>query len=412
MQNINNNTQNNNSIKKDPKNIKGLHILYLLLNSFDIGFLVSDNNGAIIYSNSPLLKILGINYEDIYSKNINLFLDFIEKNCLSSFTNIDALKTLVDDKNKNYSFILTCKGNKFIKFSTYPLNNFNLPYRIWAFADYTEKIAGGVTLKIDTPAEESESKDFEELIKSVQEENSKLEKKVEELSNDKLSKEKFISVIAHDLKSPFQGLLGIFDIISETFDELTTEELKKYLGYAQSSVKNLYQLIEELLQWSRFLTGKVQFNPTKCNLYQEMINVINLNKSSLDNKKLTVINYLKENMEAFADENMVNSILRNLISNAIKFSKRGGTIIIDAVRLEDYIQISVADQGIGMDKETQEKLFKLGEQVTMLGTENETGSGLGLILCKEMITKNGGKIWFESELNKGTTFYITLPKAQ
>lgn len=409
MPNINNNTQNNNTIKKDSPNIKGLHALYLLLNTFDIGYLVTDNNGAIIYSNSPLLKILGINYEDIYSKNINLFLDFIEKNCLSDFSNVDALRNLINDQIKNYSLVLTCRGNRYVKFSSYPLNYFNLPYRIWAFADYTEKISGGLTLKIDYPSSEE---DFEELIKSIQEQNSNLEKKIEELNEEKISKEKFISIIAHDLKSPFQGLLGIFDIISETFDELTTEELKKYLGYAQSSVKNLYQLIEELLQWSRFLTGQVQFNPTKCNLYQEMVNVINLNKNSLDNKKLTVINYMKENMEAYADENMVNSIFRNLISNAIKFSKRGGTIIIDAVRLEDYIQISVADQGIGMDKETQEKLFKLGEQVTMLGTENETGSGLGLILCKEMITKNGGKIWFESELNKGTTFYITLPKAK
>lgn len=402
------NSENNSN--NGQANIKSLHLLYLLLNAFDIGFLVSDKKGSIIHSNSSLLKILGIPYEELYSKNINLFLEYLEKNFLVDLTNIEALKKLKDDENKNISLILSLKGNKFLKLTSSPLNAFNIPYRIWVFADYTEKISGGITIKVDSQTE-IEKPSIEEILKSAQAKNSELEKKLNEITEKKISIEKFISVIAHDLKSPFQGLLGIFDIITETFDELTTEELKKYIGYAKSSVKNLYQLIDELLQWSRFLTGNIQFNPTKCNLYQEMVNVINLFKGSLDNKKLTVINYLKENLEAYADESMVNSIFRNLISNAIKYSRRGGTIIIDAIRSEGFIQISVADQGIGMEKEIQEKLFKIGEQVSMLGTENETGTGLGLILCKEMVELNGGKIWFESEPNKGSTFYITLPIA-
>lgn len=404
------NYKSNNPENAKP-NIKGLHTLYLLLNSFDIGFLVSDKLGSIIYSNTSLLKILGINYEDIHSKDINEFIDYLNENCLNDLGNISLLKNLSEDEEKNLSLILNCKENHFIKFSSYPLTAFGFPYRIWLFIDYTDKVAGGITIKFEVPSKVKEE-DLEELIKKLQEENSELEKQIEKLTQDKSSKEKFISVIAHDLKSPFQGLLGIFDIITETFDELTTDELKKYLGYAKSSVKNLYQLIEELLQWSRIALGTVQFNPTKCNLYQEMVNVINLNKNLLDNKKLTVINYLKENLDAYADEVMVNTIFRNLLSNAIKYSKRGGTIIIDAERQEDFIQVSFTDHGIGMDREIQEKLFKLGEQVTMLGTENETGTGLGLILCKEMVELNGGKIWFESEPGKGSTFYITLPKVK
>ncbi|MEG8945614.1 sensor histidine kinase [Rosettibacter firmus] len=391
-------------------NIKGLHLLYLLLNSFDIGFIVS-NKSDIIYSNSSLLKILGFNYEDISTKNINEFWDLVQKNCLNELSNIDIIKSLIKDDERNLSLILNCKGNHFIKFSSYSLKSFNLPYRIWVFSDYSDKISGGLTIKFDTPFEPKET-DFEELFKTLQEKNLQLEKQIEELTKDKTSKEKFISIIAHDLKSPFQGLLGIFDIITETFDELTTEELKKYLGYAKSSVKNLYQLIDELLQWSRFITGQVKHNPSNCNLYNEMINVININKNLIENKKLTIINYLKENLVAYADETMVSSIFRILISNAIKYSKRGGTIVIDSQSSEGYIQVSIADQGIGMDKETQEKLFKIGEQKIMPGTDNEMGSGLGLILCKTMVEMNGGKIWFESELDKGSTFYITLPKAK
>ncbi|MDH7605411.1 MAG: PAS domain-containing sensor histidine kinase [Melioribacter sp.] len=407
--------QNNNLIQNNSENVKlnvkGLHTLYLLLNAFDIGFLVSDNSGSIIYSNTSLLKLFGINYEEIHSKNIQEFIDYLEKNCLNELGNVNLLKELSKNEEKNVSLILSCKENRFIKFSSYPLKTFGFPYRLWVFVDYTDKIAGGITIKFDVQSEITEV-NLEDLIRKLEENNLQLQKQIEELTQDKSSKEKFISVIAHDLKSPFQGLLGIFDIISETFDELTTDELKKYLGYAKTSVKNLYNLIEGLLQWSRFALGTVQFNPTKCNLYQEMVNVINLNKNALENKKLTVINYLKENLEAFADETMVNAIFNNLLSNAIKYSKRGGTIVIDAERHENYIQVSIADQGVGMDKDIQEKLFKLGEQITTHGTENETGTGLGLILCKEMVELNSGKIWFESEPGKGSTFYITLPKAK
>ncbi len=410
MTNFNEHLKNSNSPKPQP-NIKGLHLLYLLLNAFDIGFLVNDKSDSIIYSNSSLLKIFGINYEDIHSKSISEFFELLEKHYLTDFTSIDSIKKILKDDEQNLSLVLSCKRNRYIKFSTYPLQVFNFPYRIWVFADYSEKISGGLTIKFDTTSETKET-DIEELYQTLKEKNLQLELKIEELLKDKTSKDKFIYMIAHDLKSPFQGLLGIFDIITETFDELTTDELKKYLGYAKSSVKNLYQLIDELLEWSRFITGHIQFNPSKCNLFNEMMNVININKSFIENKKLTVINYLKENVEAYADETMVNSIFRILISNAIKYSRRGGTLLIDSQSSEGYIQISVADQGIGMDKDTQERLFKIGEQRALPGTENEIGSGLGLILCKAMVEINGGKIWFESEIDKGSTFYITLPKAK
>lgn len=395
--------------KDSLQKIKSLHVLYQILNSNDIGFLVTDETGAIVYCNSPLFKMLSIKFEHIFSKNILKFLEYLEQNNLNNESNITQIKHLYNNLEDSYSSILNCKGNKFLKFSSFPYPDTKHPLRIWTFSDITEKIGEGITLKVDNQTLDSLKSIYEEKIDELLEENKLLEKHKDELSKDKHAKEIFISIIAHDLKSPFQGLLGIFDIISESLDDIPPDEIKKYLNYAKSSVKNLYVLIEELLEWSRLYLGQVKLTPTRCNLAFEMLNVIELNKNLIEDKKITVINYLKDKIEAFVDENMVNSIFRNLISNAVKFSKRGGSIIIKSYLHEDHIEITVTDQGVGMSKDTQDKLFKIDKFFSTRGTEDEEGSGLGLLLCKEMLALHGGNIWFESELGKGSTFHITLP---
>jgi len=399
----------NNSLQENLQKIKSTHLLYQLLNTYDIGFIVSDESGSIVYCNSLLLKLFNIRYEDIHSKNILRFLEFLEQNTISENSNITPLKQLYTNTEETYNAILNCKTNRFVKFSSYPLTGFKDLHRLWAFADITDKINGGITLKVDNQTIDSLKSIYEGKINELLDENKILSKEREELSRDTHTKEIFISVIAHDLKSPFQGLLGIFDIISESLDEISTEEIKKYLSYAKTSVKNLYVLIEELLEWSRLYLRQVQFEPVKCNLTLELSSVIDLYKSMIDNKKITVINYLKDKIEVYADENMLNSILRNLISNAVKYSNRGGSIIIKSKKQNGYIELSVTDQGVGISSEAQEKLFKIDKFFSTRGTENEEGSGLGLLLCKEMISLHGGEIWFETELGKGSTFYITLP---
>ncbi|MFZ6031863.1 MAG: sensor histidine kinase [Melioribacter sp.] len=395
------------------KNIDNSHLqaLFTLLNSFDVGYFVSDKSGNIIHTNSSLYNLLNIGFDsDVTSQTDRLF-EYIKENLLSDLINIEPVEKLKLDFTRNFSAVLPVKGNRYIKMVTYPIRGLSQETRLWAFLDISEKVRGGLTLTGNLPVVEVEQSG---TTKDVAEEENIQKLKVEnrELREELNAKDKFISLIAHDLKSPFQGLLGIFDIISETFDELNPEELRRYLGYAKSSVKNLYNLVDELLNWSRLLLGQVKVNPVKVNLTEVYSNIIELNKHALNNKNLTVINYLSESLIAYADENMVQTVFRNLLSNAIKFSRRGGAIIINGRRTNGSIEVSVSDQGIGMDKETQDRLFKLGEQVNMLGTENEPGSGLGLLLCKEMVELNNGKIWFESEPDKGTTFYVSLPKAE
>ncbi|MGK9367414.1 sensor histidine kinase [Melioribacter sp. Ez-97] len=395
------------------KNIDNSHLetLFTLLNSFDVGYFVSDKSGNIIHTNSSLYNLLNIGFDsDVTSQTDKLF-EHLKENFLSGLVNIEPVEKLKSEFTRNFSTVLPVKGSGFIKVVTYPLSGLSQELRLWAFFDISEKVRGGLSLPGNLPAIKIEQKEVQK--DTAEEENvEKLIEENKELKEELNAKDKFISVIAHDLKSPFQGLLGIFDIISETFDELNPEELRRYLGYAKSSVKNLYNLVDELLNWSRLLLGQVKVNPAKINVAEVFNNIIELNKHALNNKNLTVINYLSDNLIAYADENMAHTVFRNLLSNAIKFSRRGGAIIINGKRTNGSIEISVSDQGIGMDKETQEKLFKLGEQVNMLGTENEPGSGLGLLLCKEMVELNNGKIWFESEVDKGTTFYVSLPKAE
>lgn len=399
----------NNSLQENLQKIKSVHILYQVLNSHDIGFIVTDDSGAIIYCNNLLLKLFNLRYEDIYSKNMLKFLETIEQISINENSNLSPLKQLYNNNEDVYNTVLNCRGNKFVKFSSYPLSGFKVQHRLWTFADITEKIDSGITLKVDNQTIDSLKSIYEGKINELLDENKVLSQEREELSRDTHTKEIFISVIAHDLKSPFQGLLGIFDIISESLDEISTEEIKKYLSYAKTSVKNLYVLIEELLEWSKLYLRQVQFEPVKCNLSLELSGVIDLYKNMIENKKITVINYLKEKTDVYADENMLNSILRNLLSNAIKYSNRGGSIIIKSKKQDGYVELSVTDQGVGISAEAQDKLFKIDKFFSTRGTENEEGSGLGLLLCQEMISLHGGDIWFESELGKGSSFYITLP---
>ncbi len=393
------------------RNIDNSYIqtLFSLLNHFDVAYFVSDKSGKIINANSSLYNLFNIGFDSYVTSETDKFFEYIKENFISNLFNIEPVEKFKYDFTQNFSTILPARGNSFIKLVTYPFIGLSQEMRLWTFFDISEKLRGGLTLPVNLL-----SVDVEDRLEKIEDKDSlnKLEEENKELREELNAKDKFISVIAHDLKSPFQGLLGIFDIISETFDELNPEELRRYLGYAKSSVKNLYNLVDELLNWSRLLLGQVKVNPTKINLTDIYNNIIELNKYALNNKKLTVINYLSENLIAYADENMVHTVFRNLLSNAIKFSHRGGTIIINGKRTNGNIEISISDQGIGMDKETQEKLFKLGEQVNMLGTENEPGSGLGLLLSKEMVELNNGKIWFESEIDKGTTFFVLFPKAE
>lgn len=227
-------------------------------------------------------------------------------------------------------------------------------------------------------------------------------------------KDKFFSIIAHDLKNPLNLMLGFSDLLIRNFDKYNNQKKKEYINIIQQSVQNTYKLLENLLLWSRAQRGIIDFYPENRNLFLLCAKTTELLIQSAENKSITLSNQIPEDIYVEADENMFLTILRNLISNAIKFTPKSGKITIKAHSITDknkhsYAEICVEDSGIGIAKETMAHLFTISENVSTKGTENEAGTGLGLMLCKEFVEKHGGKIRVESEVGKGSKFIFTLP---
>jgi PAS domain S-box-containing protein len=237
-----------------------------------------------------------------------------------------------------------------------------------------------------------------------------LVKYAKELKELNAAKDKFFSIISHDLRSPFHSLMGITEIISEDGMTLSKDEIMNFNQEIHRSLKNQYKLLENLLDWSRIQTGKMEFRPARLNLKEKVGDILNVLKGNAVQKEICLINNIQDNIFVNADPNMLQSVIQNLVSNAIKFTNHKGNISVDADEKNNFYNISVKDNGVGIDPKDIHKLFRIDVQFTMLGTEREKGTGIGLNLCKELVEKHGGKIWVESELGKGTTFIFTLPK--
>jgi len=237
-----------------------------------------------------------------------------------------------------------------------------------------------------------------------------LRKSEAELRETNAAKDKFFSIISHDLKNPFNSILGLSNLLVEQIKEKDYEGIEEYAGIIQKSSTRVYELLMNLLEWSRSQTGRMEFSPEYIELAALINEIVELLSDSAQQKSITIIKEFPGNMIVFADHAMISTILRNLISNAIKFTRLGGQIVISADKKPDELTVSISDNGIGIKKEAIGKLFRIDENLSTVGTKNEKGTGLGLILCKEFIEKHGGKIWVESEVGKGSTFYFTIPK--
>lgn len=238
-----------------------------------------------------------------------------------------------------------------------------------------------------------------------------IKKYTDELKQLNATKDKFFSIIAHDLKNPFITILGFSDLLLSDYNELTDEEILFYIEEMKKSADISHNLLQNLLQWSRSQTGRIEFNPVKLNLADLVKENFNLLNATATNKQIELISEVPDNSFINADEEMIKTILRNLISNAIKFTSKGGKVKICSKIQNNFIETCVEDTGIGMSEETMNKLFRLDVSHTSKGTDQETGTGLGLILCKEFVEKNNGTIRVESEPGKGSRFIFTLPTA-
>jgi len=225
------------------------------------------------------------------------------------------------------------------------------------------------------------------------------------------TKDKFFSIIAHDLRNPFNQLLGLTDLILENYQDYSFSDLKEYIGLLNKSAKNGYNLLENLLEWARSQSGRKEINPFNFELIHVSKKVVELMQANATNKNIQIISKISKDISIFADVNVINTILINLISNSIKFTKSGGEIIVDAINNGNHVIISVKDNGLGISQDNINKLFKIDIHHSTKGTNNEAGTGLGLILCYEFINLSKGKIWVESEFGHGSTFYFSLPKS-
>jgi PAS domain S-box-containing protein len=235
----------------------------------------------------------------------------------------------------------------------------------------------------------------------------------QELENLNQSKDKFFSIIAHDLITPIAALLGYSEILANENEKLDAKIINEFARSINTVSKSAHNLLLELLDWSRLHTGRMPCTPTSIDISYITKEVKNLLNENLVIKEIELKNEIPEGENVYADFKMLNSIMRNLVGNAIKFTNKGGVIRIYSSRKDNgFIEVSVEDNGAGIKEKDLAKLFKIDEHFSTKGTANEKGSGLGLILCKEFVKKNGGEIWAESEIGKGTRISFTLPLSE
>ncbi len=234
------------------------------------------------------------------------------------------------------------------------------------------------------------------------------EKKLKELN---ATKDKFFSIIAHDLKNPFNALIGFSNLLLNDYNDFDDQTREKFIKEINSSSVNTFKLLENLLTWSRSQMGGIEYSPEKLHLNTLISDAISSNIAMANKKEILLLRNVTDNEMIFGDVNMIDTVLRNIISNAIKFTPKSGKVIISTEKQKDssFIDISILDTGVGIPKDKINDLFRIDKNVSTVGTEKETGTGLGLILCKEFVKKNGGKINVKSEEGKGSEFIISLP---
>jgi PAS domain S-box-containing protein len=260
-------------------------------------------------------------------------------------------------------------------------------------AKFLTSIANQIGISIDRKMREDEIRLKNDLLQALNAE-----------------KDKFFSIIAHDLRGPLSAFVDATQIITEEIQTLSLEDIKDITDSMKTSATNIYSLLENLLEWSRLRRGALDFVPERFNLKMKTKASIEVLNESARKKGTTIEIIIPDNLEILADSHMYETIIRNLVSNAIKFSPSGSKVRVEAGINTDYsTEIKISDSGIGMTPELKSKLFQINEKTSRPGTDGELSTGLGLLLCKEFIEKHNGKIWVESSVGQGSTFYLSLP---
>ena len=321
-----------------------------------------------------------------------------------SFANMDAGTYILDVKTQNSDGQWSPHQARLSIIITPPF------YRTWWFLLFEFLFALGISLLIyHYLVKAKTNRILKRQNRQIAEANQRLTESEHNLLELNATKDKFFSIIAHDLKNPFTSLLSITDLLLEDFEHADEEDKRMGMKKVNDAIKEIYSLLENLLTWSRAQTGRIQFEPHPFNLSNVVYENINLHRVPAERKGIHLQTDLEENIMAFGDRNMINTVVRNLLSNAVKFTGEGKKIAVQVKKNNHQVEVRVKDEGMGISKENLNMLFRIDMKFKAKGTHGERGTGLGLILCKEFIERHGGKIGVKSKVDKGSTFYFTIP---
>ncbi len=352
---------------------------HTILNNMGDSVFVKDDQSRLLLVNDAFCEIFGLPRSEIIGRTLAEHVSPEER---ESFLKIDG--QVLEDGIENINEETLTVGNQTRIIST----------RKSRFIDGNgNKFLVGVIR--DITAHKKTRKDLEES-----------EAKFKELN---ATKDKLFSIIGHDLRNPFNNILVLSELLTDSVKNVDPTTCKQYIELINSTAKNTLLLLENLMGWAQTQTGQIQYYSEKINLSNTIEEIVKLSNSIAATKKISLNHVESETIEIYSDEKLLKTVLRNLISNAIKFTHPGGNIDIILASQPNQIEICISDNGVGMDEETSNKLFTANTKSTSKGTANEKGTGFGLILCKEFVEKLGGTIWVESELDKGSNFKFTLP---
>ncbi len=284
---------------------------------------------------------------------------------------------------------------------------------ITALTDTADKVQGFEVGGVDYITKPLQYEEVLARVKAhltIRKQQQHIQKQNEHLRELNVSKDRFFSIIAHDLRGPLSSLRNLAQLVTENFDNYRPDEFKKMISLQYTATENLYKLMDNLLTWSRIQRGMIDYRPQQMDLRMIIVRNVTLLTPNAEQKQITLKNLVQEQMGVYADLNMVDTVVRNLISNALKFTKPGGIVAVSVAQDEQYVEVSISDTGVGIPEKTLPLLFRIDVNCKRLGTAREEGTGLGLILCKEFVERHSGRIWVESEVGKGTTFRFTLPR--
>jgi len=354
-----------------------------IINQINDGIAVFNEQGKIVIWNKGIEKITGLKSTEVIDQNMadiqyQLFVPYTrEKSSVQS-----TLKSIIEFEKPEFF-------NRFINDEIVAQN--------------TKEIRNVQSIIFPVKFD-----DFN-LFCAVMRDVTEIKKYEKQLLQLNANKDRFITILAHDLKNPFNALLGLSELLAKNIQTYDQERNVNLANIIYQTSRRTYKLLEELLLWAGAQSGKIPFAPQKINFIDICTKTVEALESNSSSKNITINYSIHDEIYLFADSNMLKTVMRNLVSNSIKFCKSGSTIEISIAENLEKATITILDNGVGIPEDIKGKLFDISQNHTTLGTDEEKGTGLGLIICKEFVEKQGGNIWFESELGKGSKFCFTIP---